>query len=433
MIRIPYMVQMRIICHYAEVFELSISRKNSETVGFSGAEDQKMPRRGRAGKYIVCCAVSAVVTLLAVGLILGVDITRLPEQIGMMRKVNAVDSHVAKYYLNEYDMGDAMDYAANGYVAALGDRYAEYFSADEQQKYVSDLNGERFGIGITLAADPRNGKITAIYVNRKSPAEAAGIQSGDVIAAVNGISADGKTVEDIVGEMTGKKGEKLSLTLIRGGKELNISLAFGEFEGDSVTWRVLDGFGVIEIMNFDKTTDEQFDEARRALQSAKVRGYIIDLRDNPGGTLDECCAVLDRLLPEGVTCRVEYKNGETVVLGESDSDMDDTPLCLLVNENSASAAEVFASAIRDFSRGKIIGTKTYGKGIMQSTYDLPDGSAVKFTTARIVDKNGDSYHEKGILPDIESALAGELPRVFLNDREDSQMQAAVAYMKTAVK
>ncbi len=386
-----------------------------------------MKKGRRIGGYAVTSCVSIVLTLAVVCFVFKIDVTRLPSQVSLLSKMAQVDMYVGHKYVDDYDFEKAADNAASGYLSTLEDDYAEYFSVENEAENKKDTAGGRFGIGVNIAADPTSGEITVIYVNRQSPAAKAGLKKYDVVTEYNGISAKGKTTDDFVKEISGEEGKDVSLKILRGGKTIDIRLKCADYTADSVNWRTYENLGIINITTFDDTTKEQFDDAVKSLKSEKVKGFIIDLRNNLGGSVDACTAVLDELLGECDTCRVRYNDGKISVIGHSDKNMDDTPLCVLVNGYSASASEIFACAIRDNERGKIVGTKTFGKGIMQTTYELSDSSAVKFTTAYVVDKSGETYHKKGLEPDVEVELSEDESKrfYFLDDKSDSQINECV--------
>lgn len=385
---------------------------------------------------IITAAVSVLVTLVAVCLVLNIDPTRLASQIPLIRKLTQIDMYAGHCYIEDYGIETAADYAAMGYVGSLEDDYARYFSAQAQSDNEDYTAGKRLGIGVSIAKEPDSGETVIVYVDRESSAGKAGVKKGDILIACDGKSVADNSLDEISGLITSEEEKQTAITVKRGDETLDFAVKYSDFIADSVNWRVYNGLGIINITCFDDTTKSQFDLALEDLKNQKVGGYIIDLRNNGGGTVDSCTAILDELLPEGEICRVKYRDGKIKALAKSDGKADGTPLCVLVNGVSASASEIFACAVRDFDRGAIIGEKTFGKGIMQTTYTLTDKSAVKFTVAYVVDKNGDTYHKKGIEPDIKAALSDELKEryYFLTDDEDTQIQAAAEYLnKSATK
>ena len=386
-------------------------------------------------KYVFTAVVSVLVTLVVFCFVLNIDPTRLTSQIPLIRKLTQIDMYAGHCYIEDYEIETAADYAAAGFVGSLGDKYAGYYSSQNYAEKEEIVAGKRLGIGVTIAKHPDSGDVVIIYVNRESSAGKAGVQKGDILLKCDGKSVVDKSLDEITEYISSEEEKQTVITVNRGENTLDFSGEFADFIADAGYWRVYDGVGIINITGFDDTTKSQFDLALEALQKQKVSGYIIDLRNNGGGTVDSCTAILDELLPKGEICRVKYKSGSIKVLAKSDDKMDDTPLCVLVNGNSASASEIFANAVRDFDRGVIIGEKTFGKGIMQTTYTLTDKSAVKFTTAYVVDKNGETYHEKGIEPDIKVTLPDEINEryYFMTDDEDTQLQAAVDYLAKLTK
>lgn len=391
--------------------------------------------KNSAKKYIITAAVSVLATLFAVCLVLNIDPTRLASQIPLIRKLTQIDMYAGHCYIEDYGIETAADYAAAGFVSSLDDKYADYYSVQGQAEHENITAGKRLGVGITIAKHPDSGETVILYVNRESSAGKAGVQKGDILIKCNGQSVEDKSLDEITEYITSEEEKQTVITVKRGDKTFDFAVKYAGFIADSVNWRVYNDCGIINITGFDDVTKSQFDSALEELRKQKVSSYIIDLRNNGGGTVDSCTAILDELLPKGNTCRVKYRSGSIKVLAKSDDDMDDTPLCVLVNGNSASASEIFANAIRDFDRGVIIGEKTFGKGIMQTTYTLSDKSAVKFTTAYVVNKDGETYNEKGLEPDIKVTLSDKLKSryYFMTDDEDTQLQAAVKYLENTAK
>lgn len=390
----------------------------------------------RKTKYIITALISVILTLIIVTLVLCIDLTRLPEQLSLLRKMAMVDSVTAHNSITEYDYNFAKDYAATGYMAALtDDDYAYYLSNESQKEHKEDLNGESFGIGINIAVNPDTNYVTVVYVHNNGNAKSAGLKIGDALIKCDDEDLSKKSASEVNELIKGEDGTKRKLTILRNGKEQIITATCSDYISDSVNSRTIDNIGIIEITEFDYATTAQFEDALKQLEAKKVSGVIIDLRNNSGGTVDSCTEILDILLPKGEIIRAKYKNGDVVTLAESDDSCNNIPLTVLVNENSASASELFATAIKDFNRGKIVGTKTFGKGIMQTTFGLLDGSAVKMTVAEMIDKNSNTYHKKGVTPNVEATLDEELASkfLFLTDLQDTQLKTAIDTLKSEIK
>ena len=389
---------------------------------------QKM-RLKRRVKMILTAVISVTLTLATVCFVLRIDLTRLPQQLKIMRRMNRIDTIVSDNYIDDYDDGSAADLSAQGYVASLNDDYAAFYNESGVEDKKKHNEGEKLGIGITIVKNPDNGYVTVVYAESKGPATKAGIKTGDIILECNGLSGKEKSVSEISNSIYGKNGKENKLKLKRGEKIFEMSVKCDEYVADSVTYDVSGDYGIIKISSFVDTTYDQFMQCMKALKKLYVKGYIIDLRDNPGGMVDSCTDVLDEIVPKGELMRVKYKDGSVKVMAKSDDKYDDKPLCVLINGNTASAAEVMSSCIRDFNRGKIIGEKSFGKGIMQTTYSLPGKTAVKITTAKVINKDGESYHKKGIEPDIKVELTDEQrEHLYLPGSDDPYIKAAVKYL-----
>lgn len=396
------------------------------------AEKVKRKRKRRLKrriKQIFTAVLSVILTLTAVCFVLRIDITRLPQQLKMMRRMNRIDTIVSDKYIEDYDADEAADLAAQGYITALDDDYAMFYNEDgfEDKKKYND--GERFGIGVSISKNPDNGYATIISVESEGTAKKAGIKVGDIILECNGLSGKDKELSELSESIVGEKGKENELKLKRGEKTFDITVKCDDYVTDSATYDVIDDYGIIKISTFNDTTYKQFMQCVKSLKKLYVKGYIIDLRNNLGGMVDSCTDILDELVPKGDLVRVQYKDGDIKVMAESDDKYDDTPLCVLMNGQSASSSEIMASCIRDFNRGAIIGEKSLGKGIIQTTYPLPGNSAVKITTAKVINKDGESYHKKGIEPDIKVELTEEQQKRFcFLGNDDPCLKAAVNYL-----
>ena len=328
-----------------------------------------------------------------------------------------------------------MEYA--GMVASLGDRYSGYYTADQYQEVLKSIEGRYQGIGLSMRKNTDTGEVTVEEVYENSPAKEAGIQAGDQLYQLDGESVADMELEDISQRL--QNGEEATLTLLREGEEepVQVTVTAGEVEVPVVSARMLENqIGYLKIDEFTDGTPEQFSENYQALQEEGMEGLIIDLRNNPGGLLDAVCDTLEQILPEGLIVYTEDKNGNRVEHSGNGETPIQIPLVLLVNENSASAAEIFAGAVKDYEVGTLVGTTTYGKGIVQQTYQLRDGSAVKLTIAKYYTPNGVNIHGTGIQPDItvewpedQEALASDFDFSQVSESEwlsqDPQMEKAV--------
>lgn len=319
-------------------------------------------------------------------------------------KINKIASLVEKYYLEETEEETLADGMYSGMLLSLQDRYSGYYSKEMYQQLKEATEGAYTGVGLTMAKDQESGIVTVVALNKGGPAEQAGIQMGDILTAVDGESVAEKELSQISQMIREENKKEVVLTMEREGAVMEIKVPLEKVEVTVVYSRMLeDHLGYIQIAEFTDGTSSQFQEAYEELQQEGMEGLMIDLRENPGGLLNSVCDTLEQILPEGMIVYTEDKNGkrkEHTCKGESPIEI---PLVVVVNENSASAAEIFCGAVKDHGVGTLVGTTTFGKGIVQQTFPLGDGSAVKLTTSKYYTPNGANIHGTGIMPDVETA------------------------------
>lgn len=315
-----------------------------------------------------------------------------------------------------------------GYLEALGDPYSEYYDAEETAKFNENMSGEFSGIGVVMSQDQKSGLVTMVQIYKESPAAKAGLKEGDILFQVEGKDISGKKLEEIVTEIKGEKGTEVEITVLRGaeGEKVTTSVVRDTIEVQTVEYEMMeDQIGYLAVSEFDSVTYEQYQTALKDLEAQGMKGLVIDLRNNPGGNLDIVCEMLDLILPKGLLVYTEDKNGEKQEY-TSDADYEyDVPMTVLINGNSASASEIFAGAVQDYERADIVGTTSYGKGVVQSVYALKDGTCVKLTVAEYFTPKGRSINGKGIKPDVEVEYE-------YNEEEpeaDNQLERAVEVLK----
>lgn len=303
----------------------------------------------------------------------------------------------------------------------IGDPYSAYLTEEEYNDIMISTTGEYQGIGVTIAPDDK-GLINVVSPIDGSPAAAAGIKSGDKIISVSGTLYDGSSIDQAVAAMRGKPGSKVDLIILRGSDELEFKITRANIVMQSVRSEVLDGnIGYIRISSFEEKTGEDFKQQLRDLELKQVKGLIIDLRDNGGGLVDSSIQVADLLLDEGVVSYTEDRKGKREYY-KSEAGKTKLPYVLLVNGGTASASEILTGAVKDHKAGKIVGTTTYGKGIIQSVEQLSNGDAVKLTIMQYFSPDGNVIHKVGIKPDFEvEALA--------DDTTDRQLEKAIELLQ----
>ena len=334
-------------------------------------------------------------------------------------KLEEIYSYIDENYYTDVDDDKLMEGIYSGLVKALDDPYSSYMSKDKFREWNSDISGEFGGIGVTFTKDD-NGEFLIVSVIDDTPAYKAGIRAGDTIEAV-----DGKTYEDmndIVAVIRGKEGTSLKLTYKRDDSKKTVTIVRDTIQIESVKSEVRkDNIGYIRISSFIETTAEDFKKALSEMESAKVKGMVIDIRNNGGGLVNEGLEVADELLGKcTLVCYVDNKGNKTY--SYSDKDKTDIPYVLLVDGATASTSEILTAAVKDNNGGKIIGTKTFGKGIIQNTSQFKDGSALKLTVMQYLSPDGNEIHKKGVKPDYVVKLKK-------NDDTDYQLNKAVELLK----
>lgn len=351
------------------------------------------------------------------------------------QRLAELDSTYRELYIGELDDETLINSVLKGYVAGTGDKYGVYYSSDELADFMSDLTGESEGIGINVIYDTDNEAIEVLTVQPDSPALAAGLREGDLIVYVgeNREAVSELGYNGAVAALRGSEGTEAQLTVMRDGELLDFSITRAKVTATTVYYHACeldDSVGIIRITGFDRdATVKQFKEAYSSLEEAGCTSFIFDLRNNPGGELTAVVETLDYLLPEGPIIRIFDKDDNMVDEYTSDAECKDQPMAVLINSNTASAAELFTSALRDYDKAVIVGETSYGKGCMQSSVTLPDGGALSVTYRMYKPPFSESYHGKGISPDVEIAPEGALlEKHFLKvtDSEDNQLKAALA-------
>jgi len=345
----------------------------------------------------------------------------------VQKKVAEILSALSAYYYEDIPTEKLPDGMYAGMVDSLGDRYTTYFTAEEYKEYISGSNGTYYGIGAVLTQDRKTGVISISRVYEGSPAEKAGLLKGDIFISADGVAAEGIDITEFVTHVKGDKGTKVKLVMERDGKKKTFTVIRDEVEVPTVEHQMLKNHtGYISILEFDKVTADQFRTALKDLKKQKMTSLIVDLRDNPGGMVSSVTEILDEILPKGLLVYTQDKNGKKTEY-KSDSNELGMPLAVLVNENSASSSEIFAGAIKDYEYGTLIGTKTFGKGIVQVLLPLSDGSAIKVTTAKYFTPKGNYIHEVGIEPDVKLEYKQQKKEYDIN--KDNQVKKALEILK----
>ena len=365
------------------------------------------------------------------------DITISREEYNRLKQYEKLDllmQLVELYYYEDVDTDEMLESAAVGLIAGIGDVYSVYYTKEDMEAFNEETEGEYAGIGCQLLADPTDQMITVTRVFKGSPAEEAGMRSGDKIVYVNDVYYSAYEMDAAVDVMRGTPGEDVKVTVLRGLDTVDFDITRKVVNINYVEYEILDGnIGYVMVYDFLGDAVEGFRTALEAFQAANVTGMIIDLRNNGGGLLDASVEMADMILPEGTVVSIRDKNGAEEAF-TIDGEYYDVPMVVLVNGYSASASEILSGAIRDTGEGMLVGTKTFGKGVVQSVIDFPDGSGLKVTTARYFTPSGECIHGVGIEPDVEVELDEDVvTRYGINNlphEQDAQLQKAIELIKS---
>ena len=353
-----------------------------------------------------------------------------------VKKIDELMSYIDLYYNDDCDEDDIRNAIYAGTLEGLGDPYSVYYTADEYKDMQISTSGKYYGIGAALGQDAKTKEVTISKVYEGTPAEEAGLRDGDQIVKVNDTVSTSEELSDLVQKIRGEEGTTVHLKIYRAStkKTFEVDVERKNVELRSITSKMLDGgIGYIQISEFQSKTEEQFKSALADLKKQGMKSLIVDVRSNPGGLITAAANILDQILPEGTVVYTEDKYGKREDY-TSDSKCLKCPIAVLVNENSASASEIFAGAIKDYNYGTLIGTKTFGKGIVQTVFPLEDGDAVKITTAKYYTPKGNYIHGVGIEPDINLTYKYSGPEDETYDMKyDNQVQKAIKVLTEKMK
>lgn len=389
---------------------------------------EERPKRHSFGKGLLCGILLCVVSMGVGGcaapyfykMFTHTSLNKsLENEAEITEKMEELNDYINQYYLFDYTDENVESGIYKGMMAGLGDIYTCYYTPDEYASFMESSNGNYSGIGAMLSQDYSTGIITVVQVFEGSPAEEVGLQPDDILYKVKGEEVTGQDLSLVVTDLKGEEGTAVDISVMRGTEEIDLTVTRRKIEVPTVESRMLtDIIGYIGITEFDDVTDDQFLSALDELKEEGMQDLVIDLRNNGGGLVDVTCNILDELLPKGLIVYTEDKYGNRQ---EEYSDAEhyfDGKMVVLVNGNSASASEIFAGAIKDYGVGTLIGTQTFGKGIVQSLFPLSDGSAIKITVSRYYTPAGNNIHEVGIAPDIVLDKDTE-------SADDNQLQKAI--------
>lgn len=363
-------------------------------------------------------------------------------------KLEIIAELVDQVYLNGVSKEEIQEGIFRGLLYGLGDPYSGYYTAEEYEDLMESTNGIYCGIGAVVQQNINTMLITVVNPFVNGPAYKAGMLPGDIIYKVDGLDVTAMDINSVVAMMKGEANTIVEVTVLRDGVEKVLTITRDFVEVETITHEMLDfNIGLITITEFDEVTIQQFKDAITDLKANGMEGLIIDLRDNPGGLLDAVVEMLDYILPEGMIVYTEDKYGYRDEYKGTDADVLEMPIVVMINENSASASEIFAAAMQDYEAATIVGTTSFGKGIVQSIYPVSwvadqlgykgfedDGSAVKVTISYYYSPNGRCIHGTGVTPDMEVELEEGLEQmVVIPHDQDNQLQVAIAVLLSEIK
>lgn len=348
----------------------------------------------------------------------------------MISKITLLKQYIDKYYLYDVDNIDYVDGIYKGMVGSLNDVYSVYYTKDEYDRLKEQTKGNYCGLGAYVQQDPDTGDISIVKVIKNSAAEEIGMQTGDIIYTVAGKKVSGEDLSTVVSWLKGEEGTTTEIEYYRNGKLLKDTIVRKQVETESVEYEMLeDGVGYIQVSTFADNTPKQFHDGLNILKAQGAKGIIIDLRDNGGGLLDACVEMTDCILEDGVIVSTKTKAGKEAVYSANAKESLNLPVIILINGSSASASEVFSGALKDNGKAVLLGTKSFGKGIVQTLLPLEDGSALKLTTSEYFTPSGKNIQGIGIEPDIKVELDTEALKDGYKKENDNQLNEAVREMK----
>lgn len=376
-------------------------------------------------------AVAITITVVIVMRMLNSNILDFSQRSAMFKKLYNVDQTVREYYIGKINDASLNDSIIKGYMNGVGDKYGTYFDADEYNRMMLENEGKATGIGINVI-ESQDGYIKVISVLSDSPAEKSGVIVGDEIVSVEGKDVKSLGYTSAVSMLKGNVGTTASFKVVRDNNYLSFAIVRKDYETQTVQSRMIGDIGYVRIIEFDNNTASQFSTQVDGIISKGAKGIIFDVRNNPGGTLDSAEKIIDKLVPAGPVVRAKYKDGKLTTLYTSKPDQVNLPMAVLTNQNSASAAELFTAALKDYGKAKSIGTKTYGKGTMQRVINLNDGTALDLSVAYFYPPKSDNFEGVGVTPDINVPLSPEKQNNFysISDSDDDQLQAGLKYIKS---
>lgn len=384
----------------------------------------KLDRKKVVGLIIAAIIITNATTLF---LIERITVNTQGVSLSNINKYNNVKRLLKTKYINNIDDNTLMEEAIRGLTNAAEDPYTEYMDKKEFESLEIYTKANYAGVGVVVSINPKDNLIMVSEVIENSPAQKAKIMAGDKIIKINDLEVSGNDFDKAVSMIRGEKGTGVKISVFREDIKqiLDIDVTRDEIEIKTVKSKLLDNnIGYIRILQFAESTSKEFENTVEKLQYDGASKFIIDVRDNPGGVLEQVVKVSSQLLPKGLVVYTINREGKREDYYSKGSQTQ-FPFVILINDRSASASEILAGAVKDYKRGLLIGTKTYGKGVVQSLYELGDGSALKLTTSKYYTPKGVSIHKVGVEPDIVVELDSDKVISKLTLDEDTQLKKAI--------
>ena len=390
-------------------------------------------------KIVMLVILSVFITFMITSISLYTYFTKNPISLSaktnnkdISKKLNQYREIIDKYYLGDVDETKLEEGAIKGYIEGLDDPYTEYISKEDMDSYLDDTMGNFVGIGIYMIKNTKYDKIQVLSTIKGSPAEEAGIQSGDLIVSVDGIEYKADDMTAVSNKIKGEEETKVTVELLRGSENIKYELTRSKVKVNQVEGKVLSNdIGYIKFTSFDETTAEDFKKQYQELAKKNIKSLIIDLRNNGGGIVDQALEIADYIADKDsvLLYEVDKNNKETVRKAKTDPIIN-MPIVILTNENTASASEILAGALKDLGKAKTVGTTTYGKGVIQQILKLNDGSGLKITIEEYQTPNKNKINKVGIEPDEKVELPDSVESIFtIKESEDTQLQKAIDMLK----
>ena len=409
-------------------------------------EEENYLKRQRIYKTIMLVVLTAFLTFIlttiyisnkngtnndnqSISSLLGIDSSNDNQ---LSKSIKSVKAILDKYYLKDIDEDKAIEGALEGYVSSLGDPYTEYIPKDEMEDYKNNLMGNYVGIGIYMAQNSKDNTIVVLTPIKFSPAEEAGIQPGDIIKKINGVEYTGEDMTAAANSIKGEEGSSVTLEIQRGQEIKTFEITRKKITTNPVISEKLDNnIGYLEVTSFDEDTADNFKAKYEELKSQGITSLIIDLRNNGGGLVEQALKIADYIVPKGKDLLVTVDKNKNEKVEKSKEDvLIDMPIVILVNENSASSSEILAGALKDLNEATIVGTTTYGKGVIQQLLTLRSGAGLKVTVEEYYTPNRIKINGVGIEPNEKVELPESVTNHLLVNRDDdTQLQKAIEILK----